>query len=331
MSQRPFDALILAPMAGVTDAVFRWLCHEQGARLCHTEMISAKGYVMSGGGNRQAQALLLVLPGSGDTVAQLFGKEPEYFAEAAQRLLAAHDFCGIDINMGCPAPKIANGGEGSALMRTPELAGRIIRATVDAVRVPVTVKMRLGWDEDSINAVDFAKMAEESGASALCVHGRTRRQFYAGSANWAAIGRVKRAVSIPVYASGDVFSAKHAMEIRERTGCDGLMVARGATGNPWIFRQIEEALAGLPQTGVTARMRIGMAQRHAEMQIVQQGEWLGIREMRKHVAWYLKGLKDAARVRGSINQIETMDALRDCLYAYLGTLEEDAPCAPPIA
>lgn len=316
-----FDALVLAPMAGVTDAVFRLLCAGQGARLTHTEMVSAKGYTLSGGGNRQAQALLQVLPGSGPTVLQLFGSDPVFFVDAAQRLLSEHPhFVGIDLNMGCPAPKITGSGEGSALMRTPDLAAKIIRATVDAVRVPVSVKMRLGWDEQQRNAVSFAQMAQQQGAHHLCVHGRTRMQFYAGQADWDAIARVKESVSIPVYGNGDIFSAEDALRMREATGCDGVMVARGAMGNPWIFHQIREALAGRTAPLPGATDRISMAVRHAQMLIAELGEWLGIREMRKHVAWYLKGLRGASQIRQQINTLESFDALSKCLQDYLDDL-----------
>lgn len=308
----------LAPMAGVTDAAMRLICHEQGARWSVSEMLSAKGWIYSQGKNRNAQELLMRLPGEGVAGLQLFGREPEYMAAAAQQLQEV-GFEFIDINFGCPAPKIAGSGEGSALMREPELLGKIVRAVADAVYLPVSAKIRAGWDESSINAVEIAKICEDNGAQAITVHARTRMQYYSGSADWRIIRDVKRAVSVPVFGNGDIFRPEDAPRMLNQTGCDAVMVGRGAQGNPWLFAGIRAALDGRTPPETTPQMRVEMAKRHFEMETALHGERQGLLEMRKHIAWYVHGLHGASGFRNHINTLETgqevLDALDDFIKA----------------
>lgn len=308
----------LAPMAGVTDAAMRLICHEQGARWSVSEMLSAKGWIYSQGKNRNAQELLMRLPGEGVAGLQLFGREPEYMAAAAQQLQEV-GFEFIDINFGCPAPKIAGSGEGSALMREPELLGKIVRAVADAVYLPVSAKIRAGWDESSINAVEIAKICEDNGAQAITVHARTRMQYYSGSADWRIIRDVKRAVSVPVFGNGDIFRPEDAPRMLNQTGCDAVMVGRGAQGNPWLFAGIRAALEGRTPPEITPQMRVEMAKRHFEMETALHGERQGLLEMRKHIAWYVHGLHGASGFRNHINTLETgqevLDALDDFIKA----------------
>lgn len=311
---------ILAPMAGVTDLCSRLLAHEMGAAASVSEMISAKGFLYAGRDNRAVSELLERLPQAGITALQLFGSDPAVMAEAAVRL-SNEGFQFIDINMGCPAPKIVKGGEGSALMRDPALAGRIVRAVSEAVRLPVTVKIRAGWDENSVNAVQMARVLEENGAAAIAVHPRTRNQFYAGRADWSIIRAVKQAVSIPVIGNGDVTSAQDARRMRETTGCDAVMVGRAAQGNPWLFRDIARAEWGLAPVGVSGKERVYMALRHLNMMLALRGEGMAVREMRKHVAWYLQGMRGCARMREEINHLESAQAVEQGLRSYLEALE----------
>lgn len=311
---------ILAPMAGVTDLCSRLLAHEMGAAASVSEMISAKGFLYAGRDNRAVSELLERLPQAGITALQLFGSDPAVMAEAAVRL-SNEGFQFIDINMGCPAPKIVKGGEGSALMRDPALAGRIVRAVSEAVRLPVTVKIRAGWDENSVNAVQMARVLEENGAAAIAVHPRTRNQFYAGRADWSIIRAVKQAVSIPVIGNGDVTSAQDARRMRETTGCDAVMVGRAAQGNPWLFRDIARAEWGLAPVGVSGKERVYMALRHLNMMLALRGEGMAVREMRKHVAWYLQGMRGCARMREEINHLESAQAVEQALRSYLEALE----------
>lgn len=305
----------LAPMAGVTDAAMRLLCREQGAAWCVSEMLSAKGWVYAQGKNRNARQLLQRLQGEGVGALQLFGREPELMAEAARQLENA-GFEFLDLNFGCPAPKITGNGEGSALMREPEQIGRIVRAVHDAVKCPVTAKIRAGWDEASINAVQVAKICEQAGAAAVAVHGRTRVQQYAGRADWNVIRDVKAGVGIPVIGNGDVRSGADALRMLEQTGCDAVMVARGAQGNPWIFQQIRCALAGRAFAPVTGRQRVEMALRHFELETRLHGERGGLLEMRKHIAWYVSGMRGAARFRERINAMESGQQVREALMAF---------------
>lgn len=310
----------LAPMAGVTDAAMRLLCHEQGAAWAVSEMLSAKGWIFSKGKNRNANDLLKRLPGEGTAGLQLFGSEPEYMAAAA-RELDGIGFQFIDINFGCPAPKITGNGEGSAMMRDPEGIGRVVRATVEATRLPVTVKIRSGWDERSINAPEIARTCQDSGARAVAVHARTRMQQYSGRADWSVIKSVKAAVSIPVLGNGDVRSGADAVRMLDETGCDGVIVGRAAQGNPWIFREIAAALRGETAAPPTPRERVAMALRHYELEVQLYGEKRGILEMRKHIAWYVHGMKGASRFRDTINLMQSADDVMNALRDFAANQE----------
>ncbi|MDE6603361.1 MAG: tRNA dihydrouridine synthase DusB [Lachnospiraceae bacterium] len=294
--------LILAPMAGVTDLPFRLLCSEQGAGLCGMEMVSAKAIMY---GNKNTEGLLAVHPQEGPVSLQLFGSDPKIVSEMAKRI-EERPFAVLDINMGCPVPKIVNNGEGSALMREPELAGKIIAATVKAIKKPVTVKIRKGFDAAHVSAVEMAKIAEDAGAAAVAVHGRTREQFYSGEADWDIIAKVKEAVAIPVIGNGDVTDGESAKRLLLQTGCDGVMIGRAARGNPWLFGQVAAWLEEgrvLPAPSMEERKK--MILRHAALQLEIKGEYTGVREMRKHLSWYTAGLPGSARLRGSVNQAES--------------------------
>lgn len=295
--------VFLAPMAGVTDFPFRLLCREMGCALAFTEMVSAKGMLLAPPGNRAARELLLTSPQEGPVALQLFGREPQTVAEAARRLAGDGRFCLVDLNMGCPAPKIAGSGEGSGLLREPDLAVRVAEAVVRASPVPVTVKLRMGWDEDSLVYEELGRRLQEVGVSALTLHARTRRQFYAGRADWDAIARLKRAVSIPVIGNGDVTCLQDARRMMEQTGCDAAMIGRAAMGNPWVF-------AGRDPS---PRERVEGALRHARMLMAFKGEAVAMREMRGHVACYVRGLHGAARIRERTNAASTYAQLRECL------------------
>ena len=293
--------LILAPMAGVTDLPFRLLCSEQGAGLAGMEMVSAKAIWY---GNKNTESLLEIHPKEGPVSLQLFGSDPKIVSEMAKRI-EERPFAILDINMGCPVPKVVNNGEGSALMRNPKLAGEIIAATVKAIEKPVTVKIRKGFDEAHINAVEMAKIAEEAGAAAIAVHGRTREQYYSGEADWEIIAKVKEAVSIPVIGNGDVTDGESARRLLQETGCDGVMIGRAARGNPWLFRQIAAWLEDgtvLPEPSTAEKKE--MILRHARLQLEIKGEYTGVREMRKHFSWYTAGMPGSARLRQSINLAE---------------------------
>jgi tRNA-dihydrouridine synthase B len=295
-------AVVLAPMAGVTDLPFRLLAKEMGCSLLYSEMVSDKGLLHN---NCHTFDMLRIDDRERPVAVQIFGSEPAPMAAAA-RIVAGAGADIIDINMGCPTPKIVKNGEGSALMRRPELARDIIAAVAGAVTVPVTVKIRKGWDEASVNAVEVAALAEQAGAAAIAVHGRTREQFYAGQADWDIIRRVKERVRIPVIGNGDVRSPEDAARLLAYTGCDAVMVGRAAQGNPWIFRQIGEYLASgrIPQAPSLAE-RLEVLARHLEMLIAHKGEHIAIREMRRHAAWYTKGLPHAAEIRLRLNQAES--------------------------
>lgn len=305
----------LAPMAGVTDAAMRLLCHEQGAAWAVSEMLSGKGWVFSKGKNRNALDLLKRLPGEGVAGLQLFGSEPEYLAEAARQLEDA-GFQFIDLNFGCPAPKITGNGEGSALMRDPARVGAVVEAVCRATRLPVTAKIRSGWDASCVNAPEVARICQESGAQAVAVHARTRMQQYSGSADWSVIAAVKRAVRIPVFGNGDVRSGQDAVRMMEETGCDAVIVGRAAQGNPWVFRDIAAALKGEAAPSPTPAERANMALRHYQLEVELFGERRGMLEMRKHIAWYVRGMKGAARFRDAVYAMERPEDVLDALRAF---------------
>jgi nifR3 family TIM-barrel protein len=302
--------LILGPMAGVTDLPFRLLCKEQGAGLLCMEMVSAKAILYK---NKNTEALLTTDPAERPVSLQLFGSDPDIMAEIAKQI-EERPFDILDINMGCPVPKIVNNGEGSALMKNPKLAGEIIRKTACAIKKPVTVKIRKGFDDDHVNAVEMAKIAEASGAAAVAVHGRTREQYYSGKADWDIIRQVKEAVSIPVIGNGDLRTAEDVIAMQEQTGCDGFMIARGAQGNPWIFRQILHYFeTGEPMGRPAVEEVVAMILRHARMMIAYKGEYTGMHEIRKHAAWYTAGYPNSAQFRGRINEVESYAELEKLL------------------
>ena len=306
--------LILAPMAGVTDLPFRLLCKEQGAGLLCMEMVSAKAILYK---NRNTESLLEIDPRENPVSLQLFGSDPEIISTIAHQI-EERPFDILDLNMGCPVPKIVNNGEGSALMKNPKLAGEIIRRTVRAIDKPITVKIRKGFDDEHINAVEMAKIAEDAGAAAVAVHGRTREQFYSGKADWDIIRQVKEAVSIPVIGNGDLLTAEDVIAMEEQTGCDGFMIARGAQGNPWIFRQILHYFeTGEHLAKPTLEEVTQMILRHARMMLEFKGEYIGIREIRKHAAWYTAGYPNSARLRVAINNVESFEALEELLMNNL--------------
>lgn len=302
--------VILAPMAGVTDLPFRLLCREQGAGCVVTEMVSAKAILYN---NRNTKELMQIHPQERPAAIQLFGSDPDIMAQIAARIEdGPYDF--IDVNMGCPVPKVVNNGEGSALMKNPKQAEKVLSAMVKAVKKPVTVKFRKGFNDTGVNAVEFAKMAEGSGVAAVAVHGRTREQYYSGKADWDIIRQVKEAVKIPVIGNGDIFTPQDAGRMMEETGCDGIMVARGAKGNPWIFRRINHYLdTGEILPGPSIEEIQAMILRHGHMLAAYKGEQTAMREMRGHVAWYTKGMPHSAALRNEINQVETLKGLAGLL------------------
>ena len=300
----------LAPMAGVTDLPFRVLCREQGAGCVVTEMVSAKAVLYN---NKNTRELLQIDPAERPAAVQLFGSEPDIMAEIAARLEEGpYDY--IDVNMGCPVPKIVNNGEGSALMKNPERAKEVMTAMVKAVKKPVTVKFRKGFNDLSVNAVEFAKMAESCGVAAVAVHGRTREQYYSGKADWDIIRQVKEAVRIPVIGNGDIFTPEDAGRMLKETGCDGIMVARGAKGNPWLFGRINHYLdTGEVLPGPSMAEIKAMILRHGRMLVQFKGEGVAMREMRGHMAWYTKGMPHSATLRNEINQVETLEGFVELL------------------
>jgi len=297
----------LSPMAGVSDLSFRRICRELGAGYLCTEMVSAKAIVYK---NRNTDMIFHTEPSESPVAVQLFGSDPDFMAAAAERL-NEESFDILDLNLGCPVPKVVKNHEGSALMKDPGLVGKIVSAMVKASSKPVTVKMRSGFDENSINAPETARIAEAAGASAVTVHARTREQFYSGKADWTVIKRVKEAVKIPVFGNGDITDGPSAKAMLEQTGCDGIMVGRAAMGNPWIFREVLHYLKTGEELAKPSREEIfAMILRHAEDIVKEKGEYIGIREMRAHAAWYTHGFPHAAAVRREINTVSSLEDLR---------------------
>ncbi|WP_129595730.1 tRNA dihydrouridine synthase DusB [Anaerophilus nitritogenes] len=306
--------LSLGPMAGVTDLSFRLLCKEQEVGLVYTEMISAKGLVYN---DQNTKKLIEIHDKEKPVALQIFGSDPEFMARAAEKL-NDHDHAMLDINMGCPTPKIVRNGDGSALMKNPKLAGEVVRAVVNHTDKPVTVKIRKGWDDDHINAVEMAKRIEENGAKAIAVHGRTREQFYTGKADWNIIKEVKNSVSIPVIGNGDVLSIEDALKMKKMTNCDGIMIARGAQGNPWIFRRISHYMkTGEILAEPTIEEKINMMMKHLYLFIEYKGEYVAVREMRKHIGWYLKGVRNSSIIRGKLNTLQTKEDIKEMLQKIL--------------
>lgn len=298
--------VILAPMAGVSDLPFRLLCREMGAGLVCMEMVSAKAILYN---NKNTDSLMEIHPQEVPVSLQLFGSDPDIISEQAKRI-EERPFSILDINMGCPVPKVVNNGEGSALLKNPKLVEEILSKLVKAVNKPVTVKIRKGFDEDNVNAVEIAKIAESCGVAAVAVHGRTREQYYSGKADWEIIAKVKEAVKIPVIGNGDVVSGETALEMLKQTGCDGVMIGRAAQGNPWIFREVVAYLEkGIVPPKPTNREKREMILRHAALQLEYKGEYTGVREMRKHLSWYTVGMPHSARFRQTINTMESMEEL----------------------
>ena len=305
--------LALAPMAGITDLPFRLICRRLGCGMTVSEMVSAKGLLYK---NVKTTEMLRIDDGERPTAIQLFGSVPAELAEAA-RMVEASGADMIDFNMGCPVPKIVNNGEGSALMKNPQLAHDILAAMVKAVKIPVTVKFRAGWDDANRNAVEIARAVEAAGVSAVAVHGRTRQQFYEGKADWSIIADVKQAVKVPVFGNGDIFTVADGLRMLEQTGCDGLMIGRGADGNPWLFTALAAALRGepLPQPP-SLKERLAQAAEHLEMLIAYKNEVVAVKEMRRHISAYLKGMPHAAEFRGRFHKVDTQEQFSELLAEY---------------
>ena len=316
MKFRDFEVeneVFLAPMAGVTDLPFRLICKELGCGLLYTEMINAKALCYD---DKNTKKMLNILDEEHPVAVQIFGSEPEFMGKAAQIL---NDYPNeiLDINMGCPAPKVVKNGDGSALMRNPKLAGQVLDQVVKNSKKPVTLKIRKGWDDNSVNALEIAKIAEDCGICAITIHGRTREQYYSGQADWDIIGEVKSQISIPIIGNGDVTSVEDAIRIKDHTGCDAIMIGRGAQGNPWIFKRIDHYMkTGQLLDPPSKDEKIDIAIKHMDLAIKEHGEYVAVREMRKHIGWYLKGMKHSARFRDQINHMVTAKEVIDTLNQY---------------
>ncbi|MGP1618757.1 tRNA dihydrouridine synthase DusB [Peptostreptococcus stomatis] len=316
MKFRDFEVeneVFLAPMAGVTDLPFRLICKELGCGLLYTEMINAKALCYD---DKNTKKMLNILDEEHPVAVQIFGSEPEFMGKAAQIL---NDYPNeiLDINMGCPAPKVVKNGDGSALMRNPKLAGQVLDQVVKNSKKPVTLKIRKGWDDNSVNALEIAKIAEDCGICAITIHGRTREQYYSGQADWDIIGEVKSQISIPVIGNGDVTSVEDAIRIKDHTVCDAIMIGRGAQGNPWIFKRIDHYMkTGQLLDPPSKDEKIDIAIKHMDLAIKEHGEYVAVREMRKHIGWYLKGMKHSARFRDQINHMVTAKEVIDTLNQY---------------
>lgn len=304
------NPVVAAPMAGISDRPSRLIAREYGCGLVYTEMISAKALTYK---NQKTYRLMNMEEETQPVSMQIFGSEPDVMAEGA-RIMVEHGAQIIDINMGCPVPKVVNNGEGSSLMRNPELASEIVKCMVKAVSVPITVKIRKGWDDTSVNAVEYAKRMEAAGASAIAVHGRTRMQYYSGTADWEIIRLVKEQVKIPVIGNGDLFEPEHGKAMIGQTGCDGIMLGRGALGRPWLYRQTLDYLRmGQYEAEPSLEQRKEVILHHARLICAEKGEHIAMKELRKHIAWYYKGLPNAARMRDLINTVSTMEELQNLL------------------
>ncbi|HBG4090106.1 TPA: tRNA dihydrouridine synthase DusB [Clostridioides difficile] len=308
------NKVFLSPMAGVTDLPFRLICKEQGCGLLYTEMINGKALCYD---DENTKKMLKIEEEEHPVAVQIFGSEPEFMGRAAEIM---NDYSNeiLDINMGCPAPKVVKNGDGSALMKNPKLAEEVLRAVVKNSKKPVTLKIRKGWDDNSVNAVEIAKIAEDCGISALAIHGRTREQFYTGKADWDIIAEIKKNLSIPVIGNGDVFTIEDSINMLDKTGCDAIMIGRGAQGNPWIFKRINHYMNTgeiLPEP--TFNEKISTAIKHLKLAVEEHGEYVAVREMRKHIAWYLKGLRNSAKLRDEINKIEDYQEVVSKLEYYM--------------
>lgn len=308
------NRVFLSPMAGVTDLPFRLICKEQDCGMLYTEMVNAKALCYD---DQNTKKMLKIEEEEHPVAIQIFGSDPEYMGGAA-KILNSYPNEILDINMGCPAPKVVKNGDGSALLKNPELAAKVLKAVVGNSEKPVTLKIRKGWDDTCINAVEIAKIAEDCGISAIAIHCRTREQYYSGKADWDIIRQVKENVSIPVIGNGDVFEVEDAINMLNQTNCDAIMIGRGAQGNPWIFKRINHYM----QTGEilpepTLEEKINTAKKHLKLAVEEHGEYVAVREMRKHIAWYLKGLRNSARVRDEINKIESYEEVVNKLESYM--------------
>ncbi len=304
------NPFFLAPLAGITDSSFRRICKEQGAGLVYSEMVSGKGLYYK---DKNTEKLLEILEEEKPVAFQIFGSEPEVIGFTAKTLSNRENVL-LDINMGCPVPKVVRNGEGSALLKNPDLIYDLIKAAVENSNKPVTAKIRIGWDENNINAIEVAKAIEAGGASAVAVHGRTREQYYSGKANWDIIRQVKENIKIPVIGNGDIVSGQDAINLMEVTGCDFVMIARGAMGNPWIFRDAFALWSGLEKPEEpTLEEKISVILKHLDYVIESKGEYVAVREMRKHVAWYLKGIRGSADVRRAVNTVKDTTAMKELL------------------